>query len=135
MSRNKPTTERSGQGPSQRMLRVGELVRHKLAEMLVRGEIHDDVLAAQPVSVSEVRMTPDLKIATVFVQPLGGGNADEIITALARSKKFIRAQVAHAINLKFAPDICFRADESLDEVMRIERLLASEKVRQDVEKE
>ena len=121
-------------GPSQRQLRVAELIRHALSEMLARGEIHDDVLAAHVVTVPEVRMSPDLRLATVYVMPLGGKDTEAVLEALNRNKKYIRAQVAQAVNLKFAPDIRFLADETFEEVNRIEQLLASEKVRRDLEK-
>jgi ribosome-binding factor A len=117
------------------MLRVGELIRHKVAEMLSRGEIHDDVLATHVVTVSEVRLSADLRLATIYVLPLGGKDTEPVIAALERNKKFIRGEVAHAVNLKFAPDIRFRADEAFDEVQRIDRLLASDRVRRDVEGE
>jgi ribosome-binding factor A len=121
--------------PSQRQLRVGELVRHKLAEMLARGDIHDDVLASHVVTIPEVRLSPDLKLATAFVVPLGGADTEAVIEALTRNKRFIRGEIAHAVNLKFAPDIRFRRDESFEEASRIDALLASPKVRQDVAKD
>ncbi len=127
------TNRTASSGPSQRQLRVGELVRHKLSEMLARGDIHDDVLADHVITISEVRMSPDLRIATAFVMPLGGGDVGEVITALNANRKFIRGEVARAVALKFAPDVRFRADESFDEAMRIEALLNSPKVRRDVE--
>lgn len=120
-------------GPSQRMLRVGELVRHKLAEMLARGEIHDDVLAKAVVTIPEVRMSPDLKLATAYVMPLGGTAVGPVIAALDRNRRFIRGEIAEALNLKFAPDVRFREDESFEEATRIDRLLDSERVRRDVE--
>jgi ribosome-binding factor A len=121
-------------GPSQRQLRVGEVIRHALAELLARGEIHDDVLASHLVTVPEVRMTPDLRLATIYVMPLGGKDVRPVLAALERNKRFIRGEVARAVNLKFAPDVRFLADETFDEVQRIERLLASEKVRRDLDK-
>ena len=121
--------------PSQRQLRVGELVRHKLAELLARGEIHDDVLASHVVTVPEVRLSPDLKLATVYIVALGGTDTEAVIEALERNKRFIRAEVARAVNLKFAPDVRFRRDETFEEASRIDALLASPKVRQDVEKD
>ena len=124
----------AGKGPSQRQLRVGELIRHELARMLTRAEIHDDVLTAHVVTVPEVRMSPDLKIATIYVMPLGGQNIDAVIEALAKHKKFIRAEIAQAVNLKYAPDLRFLRDQSFAETERIERLLASEKVRRDLDK-
>jgi ribosome-binding factor A len=121
--------------PSQRQLRVGELIRHKLAEMLSRGDIHDDVLASHVVTVPEVRLSPDLKLATAYVIPLGGADTQVVIDALNRHKRFIRGEIAHAVNLKFAPDIRFRRDETFEEASRIDALLDSPKVRQDVDKE
>lgn len=121
-------------GPSQRMLRVGEMIRHALAEMLVRGEIHDDVLAAHVVTISEVRMSPDMKLATVYVMPLGGKDIGPVIKALDGHKRFIRAELAHAVNLKYAPDVRFREDESFEEATRIDRLLDSPRVKQDTRK-
>jgi ribosome-binding factor A len=122
-------------GPSQRMLRVGELIRHKLAEMLARGDIHDDVLAGAVITIPEVRMSPDLKLATAYVMPLGGRDVVPVIEALKRNQKYIRGEVARAVNLKFAPDIRFREDQSFEEATRIDRLLDSEKVRRDVERQ
>ena len=116
------------------MLRVGEMIRHKLAELLVRGDVHDDVLASHVVSITEVRISPDLKLATAYVMPLGGKDTQAVIAALEKHKKFIRAEIAHTLNLKYAPDIRFREDETFDEVSRIDQLLHSDKVRRDVEK-
>ena len=118
---------------SQRQLRIGELIRHKLAEMLVRGEIHDDVLAGYVITVPEVRLSPDLKLATVFVMPLGGSDTEAVLEALNRHRRFIRGELARAVNLKFAPDVRFRCDETFEEASRIDRLLASAPVRKDVE--
>ncbi|MGE5266845.1 MAG: 30S ribosome-binding factor RbfA [Deltaproteobacteria bacterium] len=133
MSRKK-TAPPAGKGPSQRMLRVGEMIRHKLAELLVRGDVHDDVLASHVVSITEVRISPDLKLATAYVMPLGGKDTQAVLAALEKHKKFIRSEVAHTLNLKYAPDIRFREDETFDEVSRIDQLLHSDKVRRDVEK-
>ncbi len=124
----------AGKGPSQRMLRVGELIRHKLSEMLVRGDIHDDVIAGHSITIPEVRLSPDLKIATVYVMPLGGADMKPVIEALTRNKKYIRAEVAHTLDLKYAPDLRFREDETFEEATRIDRLLDSPKVKQDTEK-
>jgi ribosome-binding factor A len=121
-------------GPSQRQLRVGELIRHALAEMLARGDIHDEVLARHVVTVPEVRMSPDLRLATIYVMPLGGKDLQPVLAALEGHKRYIRGEIAHAVNLKFAPDIRFLADETFDEADRIERLLASDKVRRDLDK-
>jgi ribosome-binding factor A len=125
----------TGSGPSQRQLRVGEIMRHALAEVLARGEIHDPVLQQHVVTVPEVRMSPDLKIATCFVMPLGGKDQQEVIQALARNKRYLRGELAHRTNLKFAPDLRFRIDESFEEGSRIDRLLESDVVRRDVDKE
>lgn len=120
--------------PSQRMLRVGELIRHKLSEMLTRGDVHDDVLASHVVTIPEVRLSPDLKLATVYVMPLGGNDVKPVIEALTRNKKYIRAEVAHTLNLRYAPDLRFREDETFEEATRIDRLLDSDRVRQDTQK-
>lgn len=124
----------SAKAPSQRMLRIGELIRHKLSELLSRGEIHDDVLASHVITIPEVRLTQDLKLATVYVMPLGGNDVRPVIQALAKHKKFIRTEVAAALNLRYAPDLRFREDETFEEATRIDRLLDSERVRRDVEK-
>ncbi|MGE0701315.1 MAG: 30S ribosome-binding factor RbfA [Hyphomicrobiaceae bacterium] len=126
--------ESAPHGPSQRQLRVGELVRHKIAEMLARGEVHDDVLAKHVITVPEVRMTPDLKLATVYVMPLGGKDTKPVLDALDRAKRFIRGEVAHTLSLKFAPDLRFRLDETFDEGARIDALLASPVVKRDTGK-
>ena len=128
-----PARNKTSNGPSQRQLRVGELVRHKLSEMLSRGEIHDDVLASLVITIPEVRMSPDLKIATAYVMPLGGGDMAQVIAALNNNRKYIRGEVARAVALKFAPDVRFLADESFDEASRIDALLNSPRVRQDIE--
>ena len=121
-------------GPSQRQLRVGEMIRHALAEMLTRGEIHDDVLAEHVVTVSEVRMSPDLRLASVYIMPLGGKDLKSVLEALDRHRKYIRGEIAHAVNLKFAPDIRFMADDSFDEAQRMEAIFRSPKVAQDLKK-
>jgi ribosome-binding factor A len=121
--------------PSQRQLRIGELIRHKLAEMLTRGEIHDDVIASHVITVPEVRLSPDLKLATAYIVTLGDADLKEVLAALERNKRYIRAELAKAVNLKFAPDIRFRRDETFEEASRIDALLASPKVRQDIDKD
>jgi ribosome-binding factor A len=122
----------SSAAPSQRMLRVAELIRHKLAEMLSRGDIHDDVLARAVVTVPEVRLSPDLKLATVYIMPLGGKDTKGVIAALAKNKSFIRSEIAHAVNLKYAPDLRFLVDETFDEAERISRIMNTPKVRKDI---
>ena len=122
-------------GPSQRGLRVGELIRHALADILMRGEIHDPAFAKTVVTISEVRMTPDLSNATVFVMPLGGKGIDAILAAFKRHQRYLRGEIAHRVNLKFAPDIRFRADERFDEAERIEKLLRTPEVKRDLDKD
>ena len=121
------------QGPSQRMLRVGELVRHALAAMFARGDVEDDALRGAVITVPEVRMTPDLKLANAYVMPLGGQHADEIVAALNRHRKFIRGRVAPQINMKFAPEIRFFVDDTFEEASRIDALLRSERVQRDLD--
>ncbi len=120
-------------GPSQRQQRVAELVRHAIAEVLQRGDIQDPVLGSHVVTVPEVRMSPDLKLATAYVMPLGGQDEAPVIAALERHKKILRQEVARRVNLKFAPDLRFRRDETFDEAARIDQLLRSEKVQRDLE--
>jgi ribosome-binding factor A len=120
-------------GPSQRALRAGELVRHALAEILARGEVHDPVIEAHRITVPEVRMSPDLRLATVYVMPLGGAHEKDVLAALDRNKRYLRGEIAQRVNLKFAPDLRFRIDEGFDEADRIERLLRSPQVRRDLD--
>jgi len=136
MPRSKPKSARTSAaaGPSQRGLRVGELIRHSLAEMLTRGDVRDEVLESHIISISEVRLSPDLKLATCYVMPLGGKDTEAVIAALNRHKKFIRGAISHGINLKFAPELRFQADNTFEEAERIERLLHSPEVRRDIEK-
>ena len=115
------------------MLRVGELVRHALAALFSRGDIEDEALAGAVVTVPEVRMTPDLKIANAYVMPLGGAHAEEIVAALNRHRKFIRGRVAPLIDLKFAPEIRFFVDDTFAEAGRIDALLRSDRVRRDLD--
>jgi ribosome-binding factor A len=122
----------TGAAPSQRALRVGELVRHALAEMLARGDVHDPVLEGHMITVPEVRMSPDLRLATIYVMPLGGKDANEVIAALDRNKRYLRGEIAHRVNLKFAPDIRFRIDERFDEAERIQKLLQTPQVQRDL---
>ena len=120
-------------GGSQRQLRVGELIRHAMAEMLTRGDVHDPVLESHMITVPEVAVTADLRLATVYVMPLGGKDAKPVLEALERNKKFLRGEIAHRVNLKFAPDIRFRIDERFDEAERIDKLLRSPDVKRDLE--
>ena len=134
MARKKNSSD-SGPGLSQRQLRVGEIVRHAIAEMLARGDVHDPVIESHMITVPEVRMTADLRLATVYVMPLGGRDADTVIAAFERNKKYLRGEVAHRINLKFAPDIRFRIDDRFAEADRIDKLLHSPEVARDLSKE
>jgi ribosome-binding factor A len=122
----------NGGTPSQRMLRVGELIRHAMSELLSRGTVNDPVLEGHVVTVSDVRMSPDLKLATVFAMPLGGRDMTEVLAALERHKKVLRTEVAHRINLKFAPELRFRADQSFEYGAKIDAILDSPKVKQDI---
>src|ERR1044071_2961456 len=121
-------------GPSQRQLRVSELVRHALAEMLARGEVHDPVIEGHLITVPEVRMTADLRLATIYVMPLGGRDGADVLAALERNQRFPRGEIARHVNLKFAPDIRFRIDERFDEAERIEKLLRTPAVQRDLDK-
>jgi ribosome-binding factor A len=122
----------SSPGGSQRQLRVGEIVRHAVAEILSQGGVHDPVLEGHLITVPEVRMSPDLKLATVYVMPLGGRDTEAVLKALATNKPFIRTAVARRVNLKFAPDLRFRIDERFDEAERIEKLLRTPAVQKDL---
>jgi ribosome-binding factor A len=127
-------TTASGAGPSQRQLRVGEQVRHALSDVLQRGEVRDDVVEGTVISVSEVRMSPDLKIATVFVSPLGAADDEAVIKALARNARFIRGRVSTALRqLKYMPEFRFRLDSSYDNMARIDALLRSPEVARDLD--
>jgi ribosome-binding factor A len=119
-------------GPSQRQLRVGELIRRTLSEVLARGEVHDPDLQGISLTVGEVRVSPDLKVATVFVMPLGGGAVDLAIAALARNKGALRKRVAAEMTLKFAPDLRFRPDETFDRLDATRRMFADPKVARDL---
>ncbi|MCG2669265.1 ribosome-binding factor A [Bradyrhizobium sp. CCBAU 11434] len=125
----------SAPGGSQRQLRVGEQVRHAIADILAQGSVHDADLEGHIITVPEVRMSPDLKLATIYVMPLGGRDTELVITALDRNKKFLRGEVARRVNLKFAPDLRFRVDERFDEAERIEKLLRTPAVQKDLDKD
>ena len=125
----------SAPGGSQRQLRVGEIVRHAVADILSQGSVHDPDLEGHIVTVPEVRMSPDLKLATVYVMPLAGRDTDDVIAAFERNKKFLRGEVAHQINLKFAPDLRFRVDDRFEEAARIDKLLRSPEVKRDLDKD
>ena len=122
----------SAAGASQRQLRVGEAVRHALAEVLAHGDVHDPILEGHLITVPEVRMSPDLRLATIYVMPLGGRDEKAVVDALERNKRYLRGVIARKVNLKFAPDIRFRLDERFDEAERIEKLLRSPSVKRDL---
>jgi len=114
------------------MLRVAELIRHTVSELLTRSAINDPVLESQMVSVPDVRMSPDLKLATIFVLPLGGQNTAAVLEALERNKKFLRGEIAKRVNLRFAPDVRFKSDQSFQYGAKIDALLDSPRVKQDL---
>ena len=119
-------------GPSQRQLRVGEMLRHALSQILLRGEIRDDDLTGVSVTVTQVKPSGDLRHATCFVEPLGGKNAKEIVAALNRHKAFLRGEMGRMIELKFTPELRFVEDTSFAEAERIETLLKSARVQRDL---
>ncbi|MBY5987011.1 Ribosome-binding factor A [Roseovarius sp. THAF27] len=122
-----------GPGPSQRQLRVGELIRRTLAEVLARGDIHDPELNRLSVTVGEVRTSPDLKVATAYVLPLGGQGQDDVLDLLGRNKGELRRIIGKKVGLKFAPELRFRLDETFDQLDETRRLFAQDAVRRDVE--
>jgi len=122
----------SSEGRSVRLLRVGEQVRHALSDILMRGDVHDDVLASHSVSVTEVRMSPDLRHATVFVKPLLGSDEAEVLGALKRNVRYLKGEVARRVNTKYAADLKFLPDESFEEGDHIDRLLRSPTVARDL---
>ena len=120
--------------PSQRMLRVGEQVRSALTQVLQRGEINDPVIEGAVISISEVRMSPDLKIATAYVTPLGNANHDQIVAALNRNARFIRGKIGPALRqMKYMPEVRFRDDTSFENFRRIDELLKSPEVARDLD--
>jgi len=132
MTRSRKYHRDTTPGGSQRALRVGELVRHAIADMLTRGDIHDPVIERHLITIPEVRVTADLRLATVYVMPLGGRDAENVVAAFEHHKKFLRAEIARRINFKFAPDIRFRVDDRFAEAERIEKLLRSPDVKRDL---
>ena len=124
-----------GPGPSQRQLRVGELIRRTLSDVLMQGDVHDPELNALSITVSEVRASPDLKIATAYVLPLGGGQREEAIQALKRNKHELRRAIGREMSLKYAPDLRFLIDDTFDKLDESRRLFSQDKVRQDLEKD
>ncbi len=122
-----------GKGPSQRQLRVGELIRRTLAGVLARGDVHDPDLNRMSITVGEVRTSPDLRVATAFVLPLGGHGRDEALAALRRNGKELRRAVSKELTLKFSPELRFALDETFDQMDETNRLLRQDTVRRDVE--
>jgi ribosome-binding factor A len=134
MPRGHRRDRQAASDPSQRALRVGELIRHAVSDMLTRGEVHDPILEGHLVTVPEVRMTADLRLATIYVMPLGGRDSAEVLEALNRNSRFLRGEIARRVNLKFSPEIRFRIDERFDEAERIEKLLRTPAVQRDLDK-
>ncbi|MGB3553308.1 MAG: 30S ribosome-binding factor RbfA [Jannaschia sp.] len=124
----------TGSGPSQRQLRVGELIRRTLSDVLARGDIHDVDLQSMSITVGEVTVSPDLKVATAWVLPLGGKGRRKAIDALTRSKGELRRAISREMSLKFAPDLRFRIDETFDRMDDARRLFAEETVRRDIDR-
>ena len=133
--RKKDSTRRDTPGASQRQLRVSELVRHALAEILSQGNLHEPALTGHIITVPEVKMSPDLKIATAYVMPLGGRDVEKVVAALEQHRKYLRGEVAHRINLKFSPDLRFRVDDRFEEAERIEKLLKTPAVQRDLKRD
>jgi len=121
------------EGRSVRLLRVGEQVRHVLSELLQRGDVHDETLQSHLVSITEVRMSPDLRHATIFVKPLLGEDEEKVLKALRQNTAFLQREVTHRVRTKYAARLKFVADESFDESSHIERILRSDKVAQDLD--
>lgn len=125
--------DKGARAPSQRQLKVGELIRHALADIFSRGDVMDDVIARHSLTVPEVRMSPDLKIATCYVMPLGGSEANEVVKHLEQHKRFLRGEVAKRVALKFMPELRFREDTTFEASSRIDALLASPQVARDLD--
>ena len=134
MEHRRQSAPRSGRERSQRQLRVGEVIRHALVDILARGEVHDPGLAGVSVTVTEVRVSPDLRNATVFVLPLGGTHTEETLAALRRAAPFLRHRLSEALTMRYLPSLSFTADTGFDEGARVDSLLRSERVRRDIEK-
>ena len=125
--------DKGARAPSQRQLKVGELIRHALAEIFSRGDVMDDVIARHSLTVPEVRMSPDLKIATCYVMPLGGDEADEVVDHLGKHRRYLRGELAKRVSLKFMPELRFRVDTTFESSARIDELLASPEVARDLD--
>ncbi len=133
MQRMAKNTQRDGKAPTQRMLRVGEMIRRTLSEILQRGEVHDPELARMSITVGEVRMSPDLRIATAFILPLGGEGKEEALAALRRNRHEVRHLVVKGGTMKFAPELRFQLDGTFDQMEATRALLAEDHVRQDLD--
>ena len=133
--KGRPSPKPARNGASQRQLRAGELIRHALVQVLYEDELQDEAMAGVSVTVTEVRLSPDLRNATVFVEPLGGAHAEEVVKALNRHSGFLRGRLGHAIDMRFTPDLKFVPDASFDAADKMSRLLADPRVRRDVEGE
>jgi ribosome-binding factor A len=127
------TKRQAGKGATQRQLRVGETIRHALSGILLRGDIADPDLARQPVTVTEVKLSPDLRHANIYVRPFGEGDAATLVAALKRHQRYLRGELAKHVDLKFMPNLVFRIDESFDEAERIDALLRSPDVARDLD--
>lgn len=128
-------SHREGKAPSQRQLKVGETIRHALAEIFARGEIDDEILQRHSLTVSEVRMSADLRLATVYVLPLGGSEAEEAVAHLEQHKRYLRGLLAKRVILKFMPELRFKVDTSFETSARIDALLARPEVARDLEED
>ena len=133
VAKEEMTNRDKGKPPSQRQLKVGEMIRHALADIFFRGEIVDEVLSRHSITVPEVRMSPDLKLATVYVLTLGGSEADEAVAHLEKHKRYLRGLLAKRVSMKFMPELRFRVDTSFEKSARIDELLASPKVARDLD--
>jgi ribosome-binding factor A len=133
IARDKGRVPAKGKEPSQRQLKVGETIRHALAEIFTRGEIVDEVLDRHSLTVPEVRMSPDLKLATVYVIPLGGGEAQEAVAHLEKHKRYLRGLLAKRVRMKFMPELRFKVDTSFEASARIDELLARPEVARDLD--
>jgi ribosome-binding factor A len=133
IARDKGRVPSRGKEPSQRQLKVGETIRHALADIFSRGEIVDEVLNRHSLTVPEVRMSPDLKLATVFVIPLGGGEAEEAVAHLEKHKRYVRGLVAKRVSMRFMPELRFKVDTSFEASSRIDELLARPEVARDLD--
>ncbi|WP_372884104.1 30S ribosome-binding factor RbfA [Shimia sp.] len=122
-----------GPGPSQRQLRVGELIRRSLSEVLARGDVHDPDLNRMSITVGEVRTSPDLKIATAYVLPLGGKGQDEVLKLLAQNRGELRRAIGKKTGLKYTPDLRFQLDQTFDQMDETRRMLSQDHVRRDIE--